>query len=272
FLRRFLLDGIATIVVAYIETLLKAGGKEYVLLVGKPNGTSLNYSNIIEGDIHFTRIYLYGLDGLVVNTQTINIQWNSSSQTLILGLNISVPNEVGIVIEDYDIDLGLINIIPLYGAGNFLVGGYSVNIGIYSEISFSGSPNLTYFELRPFLSGTKFDLSGFWRNSELSTVISEVLTIAFDAFIIVWDFEIDCITCAISSVVESLIHETDISDHLRERCQTICLPSKNTLIKAAFDGSLADFRDDISKGNVVEYIETGADYFTKKIECYLADK
>ncbi|KAH1014064.1 hypothetical protein HUJ04_002959 [Dendroctonus ponderosae] len=246
------INGIATIVVAYIETLLKAGGKEYVLLVGKPNGTSLNYSNIIEGDIHFTRIYLYGLDGLVVNTQTINIQWNSSSQTLILGLNISVPNEVGIVIEDYDIDLGLINIIPLYGAGNFLVGGYSVNIGIYSEISFSGSPNLTYFELRPFLS--------------------EVLTIAFDAFIIVWDFEIDCITCAISSVVESLIHETDISDHLRERCQTICLPSKNTLIKAAFDGSLADFRDDISKGNVVEYIETGADYFTKKIECYLADK
>ncbi|KAH1024043.1 hypothetical protein HUJ05_003607 [Dendroctonus ponderosae] len=223
------INGIATIVVAYIETLLKAGGKEYVLLVGKPNGTSLNYSNIIEGDIHFTRIYLYGLDGLVVNTQTINIQWNSSSQTLILGLNISVPNEVGIVIEDYDIDLGLINIIPLYGAGNFL-------------------------------------------NSELSTVISEVLTIAFDAFIIVWDFEIDCITCAISSVVESLIHETDISDHLRERCQTICLPSKNTLIKAAFDGSLADFRDDISKGKVVEYIETGADYFTKKIECYLADK
>ncbi|ERL84843.1 hypothetical protein D910_02267 [Dendroctonus ponderosae] len=143
------INGIATIVVAYIETLLKAGGKEYVLLVGKPNGTSLNYSNIIEGDIHFTRIYLYGLDGLVVNTQTINIQWNSSSQTLILGLNISVPNEVGI---------------------------------------------------------------------------------------------------------------------------TICLPSKNTLIKAAFDGSLADFRDDISKGKVVEYIETGADYFTKKIECYLADK
>lgn len=54
--------------------------------------------------------------------------------------------------------------------------------------------------------------------------------------------------------------------------QTICLPSNNTLINAAFDGHLADFQDNISKSNFVEYIETGANYFTEQIECYLADK
>lgn len=48
---------------------------------------------------------------------TLNVDKNASLITL--GLNLSVNNEIGVQMEQYDVDMVVLQSIPLYGSGSF---------------------------------------------------------------------------------------------------------------------------------------------------------
>lgn len=69
--------------------------------------------------LNYTNLYLIGLDGMDTTRDFLTLNVDKNASLITLGLNLSVNNEIGVQMEQYDVDMVLLQTVPLYGIGSF---------------------------------------------------------------------------------------------------------------------------------------------------------
>lgn len=69
--------------------------------------------------LNYTNLYLIGLDGMDTTRDFLTLNVDKNASLITLGLNLSVNNEIGVQMEQYDVDMVLVQTVPLYGIGSF---------------------------------------------------------------------------------------------------------------------------------------------------------
>lgn len=69
--------------------------------------------------LNYTNLYLIGLDGMDTTRDFLTLNVDKNASLITLGLNLSVNNEIGVQMEQYDVDMVLVQTVPLYGSGSF---------------------------------------------------------------------------------------------------------------------------------------------------------
>ncbi|KAL1496965.1 hypothetical protein ABEB36_008008 [Hypothenemus hampei] len=278
--------GILHIAITLVEVILSNPKYAEIDLI---NPVSLNTSSIpdifkIEGTFDANRLFIYGLNGILSNSDLTTIEWSEELQALEIGVNISIPNEVGIKLDSYVMDLGLFDAIPLYGNGDIGFGMHSIHFDIFLRIYVAVTQTdenekkietkILDLDLNPELSAFKVEVTNFWNNPELSTVISDTLSELLDLLVVIYDLDKECTNCVLSSVLQTILNndQSNIWKNLAAKCKHICIPPANAFLNSIFqDKDTQNFNiTDMTDKDIIRIIEIAVDYMTKEIERHIS--
>lgn len=87
---------------------------------------------------------------------------------------------------------------------------------------------------------------------------------------IFWDLELNCISCALATSVQSLVNQDDVWTELTDKCKEICLPSSYSFVETAFDSDdLSQYVANISEDDIIGYMKTAHEYLNARLESEL---
>lgn len=69
--------------------------------------------------LNYTDLYLIGLDGIDTSGDFLTLNIDRTTSLITLGLNLNIAKEIGLQMEQYDIDMVVLQSVPLYGTGSF---------------------------------------------------------------------------------------------------------------------------------------------------------
>lgn len=273
------IDALETVFPVVVKYLQNSGFQKYLgnVTIVEGGSSPVFDDTLLEGVLNYTNLYLIGLDGMDTTRDFLTLNVDKNASLITLGLNLSVNNEIGVQMEQYDVDMVLVQTVPLYGSGSFKFTFYS--FGLIANVTISYDQNNTDFlnnlVIIPTLSRATFHVNGFWRNPEFSNLLSEIITGFIDLFVVIWDLEIDCMSCILSKILQNIASQLIIdktaslnlnSTFIQESCTSICSPSQNTLVQTLLQSRPEQLLEYVATDNLLRYADIAVDYLNEEIE------
>ncbi|XP_050306942.1 uncharacterized protein LOC126743767 [Anthonomus grandis grandis] len=248
-----ILESLVQIAVRSIEKVLTETGN--ITLVNEPTTVNVTVATIVAGTLYCDDATFFGLESLSL---PVEFKSDLSNSNISFSLTPTVSDGIGFDVQNYTADVGIANQIPLYGTnGATSLAMNKLKLKIGANVSWNKTGIfLENLQLKPFfLAKVKF--TQIFNNPDFSSTVSNALSLLVDAGLVLYYIEEKCITCALSSVVQSAINGnlTDFWKNLVNDCMSICLHSQSTLVNAAFQSDPTNFNEEDLKNFVVSALE-----------------
>ncbi|XP_057656086.1 uncharacterized protein LOC130893760 [Diorhabda carinulata] len=167
------------------------------------------FQDVIVGYINLTNLHIYGLDTLdakanVDGLTTDREGFNKNNITVI-----GIFDNIGIN-TDYNLDMGILDLIPLYGAGTLNLGfkkfDFNVNTILYDYLTLHNASLVNLDVGFAFRDSNKVSITGFWKNEEVSSFLTELFKLLEITFCMWYNYYKACIDCIFSNILEIILN------------------------------------------------------------------
>ncbi|XP_060517775.1 uncharacterized protein LOC132696778 [Cylas formicarius] len=181
---------------------------------------------------------IYGFDTLNLDIKNVNLLSENGYITFRLD-DLSV-DKLGIEIQDYYLDIGLFNEVPLYGEGKMKFEIRNITLNINTAFNIEKWKFETLSALLTFRH-SKVTITKFWNNEKLDGIVSNALTDMEALAAMFWDYNVECISCGIGQVVKHIFNELLTGDDILsfDQCKTSCF-GFDSLLEEAESGNYAE--------------------------------
>nr|XP_023030064.1 uncharacterized protein LOC111517989 [Leptinotarsa decemlineata] len=110
----------------------------------------------------------------------------------------------------YDVDIGILNELPIYGVGKIKLGisrvrvEMNVMLNLKSDLS---KKNISDLNLQIAFYDTPAEITGFWKNSRASQFLTGIINILEKLFCMWFTYEKDCGNCVLAKLIEFGINQ-----------------------------------------------------------------
>ncbi|CAH1105112.1 unnamed protein product [Psylliodes chrysocephalus] len=184
------------------------------------------------GNLDLRNFSTYGFNTLTYTDKVISLpkEGRISKENITINLNLA---QIGLK-TDYDIDIGVLDLLPVFGKGGFQIGIADINLYMNLVLNDIGSRNLSIADLNVQLSirhSKENYITGFWHNDAVSRFLTEAINVIEPVVCALYDYNYICIDCIISQVLEFLINLLVLKAHPQPHITCTCLDGSEFNIK-----------------------------------------